>query len=124
MPNLIYASSSGCWELYLSCIEEVIPWAFAYDRQNYARYLIPFLKNIRHLCVRIPEVYAAFNKGKFSVQVGDRNHFGRNEADKTIENNISRDIKTGEVYIGFQRGVYNKLLLEYLFLISSPDLNP
>ena len=36
-------------------------------------------------------------KGQFSVQMGDRNHFGRNEADKTIENNISRDIKTKEV---------------------------
>ena len=43
MLNLIYASRTGSWELYLSCIEEVIPWAFAYNRQNYARYLIPFL---------------------------------------------------------------------------------
>ena len=31
MLNLIYASRTGSWELYLSCIEEVIPWAFAYD---------------------------------------------------------------------------------------------
>ena len=29
--NLIFATRSGNWELYLSCIEEVIPWAFAYD---------------------------------------------------------------------------------------------
>ena len=31
MLNLIYASRTGSWELYLSCIEEVIPWAFAYS---------------------------------------------------------------------------------------------
>ena len=71
------------------------------------------------MCVRIPEVYAAYNKGQFSVQMGDRNHFGRNEADKTIENNISRDVKTGGGYIEFRRGVYHKLLREYLSLISS-----
>ena len=32
MLNLIYAPRTGRWELYLSCIEEVIVWAFAYDR--------------------------------------------------------------------------------------------
>lgn len=134
MLNLIYASRTGSWELYLSCIEEVIPWAFAYDRQNYARYLIPFLDDMRHLSVRMPEVYTAFNKGQFSVQMGGRNPFGRNEADKTIENTINRDCKTGGGYIGFsanfaatqrwvlndtRRGVYRKLLREHLFITSS-----
>ena len=31
--NLVFATRSGNWELYLSCMEEVMPWAFAYDRQ-------------------------------------------------------------------------------------------
>ena len=70
MLNLIYASRTGSWELYLSCIEEVIPWAFAYDRQNYARYLIPFLDDMHHLSVSMPEVYTTLNKGQFSVQIG------------------------------------------------------
>ena len=30
--NLIFATRSGNWKLYLACIEEVIPWTFAYDR--------------------------------------------------------------------------------------------
>ncbi|KAK3747396.1 hypothetical protein QZH41_012092, partial [Actinostola sp. cb2023] len=134
MLNLIYASRTGSWELYLSCIEEVIPWAFAYDRQNYARYLIPFLDDMRHLSVRMPDVYTAFNKGQFSVQMGGRNPFGRNEADKTIENTINRDCKTGGGYIGFsanfaatqrwvlndtRSGVYRKLLREHLSITSS-----
>ena len=133
--NLIYASRTGSWELYLSCIEEVIPWAFAYDHQNYARYLIPFLDDMRQLPVKKPEVYTAFIKGQFSVQMGDRNPFGRNEADKTIENTINRDCKTGGGYIGFsanfaatqrwvlndtRRGVYRKLLREHL-LVTSPQ---
>ena len=45
--DLIYATRMGNWELYLSCIEAVIPWTFAYDRQNYARYLIPYLNDMR-----------------------------------------------------------------------------
>ena len=34
MLNLIYASRTGSWELYLSCIEEVIPWEFAHSLQQ------------------------------------------------------------------------------------------
>lgn len=134
MLNLIYASRTGDWELYLSCVEEVIPWAFAYDRQNYARYLIPFLNDMRGLSDTIPEVYSAFKKGHFSVQMGDKNPFGRNEADKTIENTINRDCKTGGSYIGFstnfaatqrwvlnesRRGIYRKLLREHLTISPS-----
>ena len=76
--NLIYATRTGDWELYLSCIEEVIPWTFAYDRQKYARYLLPFLNDMRKLPTAKPEVYAAFCHGEFSVQMEKSNTFGRN----------------------------------------------
>ena len=101
MLNLIYATRTGSWELYLSCVEEVIPWTFAYDRQNYARYLVPFLNDMRGLSVTMSEVYRAFKDGQFSVQMSKDNPFGRNEADKTIENTINRDCKTGGGYVGF-----------------------
>lgn len=135
MLNLIYASRTGSWELYLCCIEEVIPWAFAYDSQNYARYLILFLNDMRGLSVTMPEVYTAVTNGQFSVQMGGRNPFDRNEADKTIENTINRDCKTAGGYIGFssnfaatqrwvlndtRRGVYRKRLPEHLSITSSP----
>ena len=73
MLNLIFASRTGDRQLYLSCIEELIPWALAY--------LILFLDNMRHLSLRTPEMYTAFNLGQFSVQMGACNPFGRNEAD-------------------------------------------
>ena len=44
--NLVFGTRSGNWGLYLSCIEEVIPWPFAYDRQKYARSLLPFLNDM------------------------------------------------------------------------------
>ena len=132
--NLIYATRTGKWDLYLVCIEEVINWAFAYDRQNYARYLIPFLNDMRSLSTTMPEVHAAFSNGQFSVQMGKRNPFGRNEADKTIENTINRDCKTSSGYIGFsanfpatqrwvlndtRRAVYSKLLRDHLSLATN-----
>ena len=74
--NLIYATRTGNWTLYLSCIEEVILWCFAYDCQNYARYLIPFLNDMLRLPSSMPEVYNAFLNGEFSVQMVEANPFG------------------------------------------------
>ena len=93
--NLIFATRSGNWQLYLSCIEETILWAFAYDRQNYAQYLVPYLNDMLGLPVTMSEVYSAFTDGQLSVQMGKVNLFGQNEADKTIENTINKDCKTG-----------------------------
>lgn len=76
-----------------------------------------------------PQVYSAFLNGEFSVQMSNSNPFGSNEADKTIENTINHDCKTGGKYIGFstnfsatqrwvlnasRHGAYRKLLLEHL----------
>ena len=127
--NLIYATRTGDWELYLSCIEEVIPWAFAYDRQNYARYLIPYINDMRKLPSSKPKVHEAFVNGEFNVQIGKSNPFGCIEADKAIEMTINRDCKTAGGYIGFsanisatqrwvlnasRQGTYKQLLREHL----------
>ena len=47
--------------------------SYAYDRQNYARYLIPYLNNKRALPTVMPEVYDAFVAGHFSVQMSKGN---------------------------------------------------
>ena len=113
----------------MSCIEETIICAFAYDRQNYARYLVRYLNDMPGLPVTMPEVHSAFMDGQFSVQMVKVNPCGQNKADKTIENTINRDCKTGGGYIGFstnfattqrwvlnasRRGAYRKILREHL----------
>ena len=51
-------------------MEEVIPWTLANDHQKFARYLVPFLDDLRGLSVTMPKVYRVFNKdGQFSVQM-------------------------------------------------------
>ena len=113
---------------YLSCIEEIIPQYFAYDRQNYTRYLIPFLNDMLRLPSSMPEVYSAFLNEEFFGTDGRSKPFWSNEADKTVEK-INRDCKTGGGYISFsdnfaatqrwvlhafRRGTYGKLLREHL----------
>ena len=56
----------------LSCVEEVLPWAFAYDHQNYARCLIPFIADMRNLPNSMPDVFKVFMNGEFAVVVARR----------------------------------------------------
>jgi len=37
--GLLWADREGDWPLHLSCIRSMIPWCFAMDKINYARYL-------------------------------------------------------------------------------------
>ena len=37
--NILYATTSGNWELLLESLKGVVPYTFAYDNVNYARYL-------------------------------------------------------------------------------------
>ena len=93
--NLIFATRSGNWELYLTYIEKVITWwSFAHDRHKYARSLLPSLNGMRDLPATFPEVYTAFCNGEFSVHMSLSNSFRENKADKTIENTFNRDCKT------------------------------
>ena len=72
MPNLIYAGAM-LWSLGVVPVMHrrgdtmgVCIWS---PKLLSLPHSIP-KKNIRYLCVRMPEVYAAFNKGQFSVQMG------------------------------------------------------
>ena len=37
--NLIYATQSGNWDMYVESLRKRLPWFFAYDRQIYSRFL-------------------------------------------------------------------------------------
>ena len=92
---------------------------------------------MRALPTVMPEVYDAFVAGHFSVQMSKDNLFCQNEANKTIENTINRDCKTGGGYIGFsanfaatqrwvlnncRRSSYRRLFREHLSLVSTENM--
>ena len=91
---IIYATRSGDWEVYVESIRSILPWVFAYDRQNYARYLTLHFMDLLNLEENYPGVHCEFIKGSFAVQMSSDNPFGKMEADKVIETTMNRDTKT------------------------------
>jgi hypothetical protein len=72
----------------------MIPWCFAYDHLNYARYLPAYIADMSHLESQCPEVYQHFVSGGFSVQRGSENPFGKIPADQTIKETVNKDTQT------------------------------
>ena len=54
--NTIYAIRAWYWELLLECIRNILPYTFAYDNINYARYLSAILGEMLQLPKDFPEV--------------------------------------------------------------------
>ena len=67
--NMVRASREGHWELHLCAIEQMIPWCFAYDNINYARYLPAYLSEMIHLQEAHPDAYEYLKSGGVSVQI-------------------------------------------------------
>ena len=91
--GLIRASREGNWQLHLYAIRDMIPWCFAYDKINYARYLPVYYAQMINLPsehANLPSeyrnVYSNFMNGKFSVQP-----FGRIPVDQTTEVTDNKD---------------------------------
>ena len=94
MLGLLRSSREGDWSLHLSSIREMIPWCFAYDHLNYARYLSAYLSQMSHLKQEHPEVHEHLASGGFSVQIGGENTFGRIPLDQTCEETVNKDTQT------------------------------
>ncbi len=59
----------GNWSLHLNATRYMLPWCFAYDKVNYARYLSPYFAEMTNLPEKKPDVYEAFKAGQFSVHI-------------------------------------------------------
>ena len=101
MLGLLRASREGNWMLHLACIRQMIPWCFAYDKINYARFLPYYYATMTQLPVSHPEVHANFMQGGFAVQIGCRNPFGRIPVDQTIKETVNKDTQTAGGTKGF-----------------------
>ena len=99
--SLIRSSREGNWQLHLSSIRALVPWCFAYDKQNYARYLSVYFAQMSNLENDHPDVYENFRDGGFSVQLGSQNPFSRIPVDQTVEETVNRDTQTAGGTKGF-----------------------
>ena len=92
--GLLHASREGNWDLHLIAIRTMIPWCFAYDKVNYARYLSAYFAQMTNLPENNPDVYRAFKEGQFPVQISSNNPFGRIPVDQTTEVTVNKDTQT------------------------------
>ena len=74
---MVRASTEGDWTLHLSCIRQILPWCFAYDAINYARFMSVFCSDMKSLQEEHPEVHEVMKTGGVSVQMSSNNTCGR-----------------------------------------------
>ena len=92
--SLIYSFHLGKWDLLVECILSVIPFTFAYDHINYARYLTALIGDMLPLEDDYPDIYERFKADEFSAQLSDESSFSRCETDKAIEMTLNKDTET------------------------------
>ena len=98
--TFIRATREGDWDLHLECIKEMLPWFFAYDHINYARYLPVYLIHMLALPETHPEAHQMLAGGDFGVQRTSHG-FSQVPVDQTIEQTINRSTKTKGGIVGF-----------------------
>lgn len=94
--RFIRATREGIWELHVASIHEMLPWIFAYDRTNYARYLSAYW------CEMITHPYsnALLEGGHFAAQRSKGSAFAQVAIDQTIEQTMNRDSKMSGGIVG------------------------
>ena len=98
--QFVRATREGNWELHLATVRDMIPWMFAYDRLNYAKYMSVYWLQMQQLETSHPQAYQAFMNGEFSVQRSSQS-FSKTAVDQTIEQTINKDTKTKGGIVGF-----------------------
>ena len=99
--HMVRASREGDWTLHLSCIRQMLPWCFAYDAINYARYMSVYYSDMTSLQEEHPEVHEFMKTGGFTVQMSSKNTFGRIPVDQTVEETVNKDTHTAGGTKGF-----------------------
>ena len=101
LMNFVRATREGYWDLHLGCIKEMLPWFFAYDHTNYARYLSVYLAHMMVLPGTHPEADTLLANGDFGVQQTTSRGFSQLPVNQTIEQTLNRSTKTKGGIVGF-----------------------
>ena len=65
--HTIYSIGNRDWDLLLVCIRNIIPYTFAYDNINYARYLTVMLRDMLQLPYSFLGIYEEIMRGNFAA---------------------------------------------------------
>ena len=67
--EFIRSNIEGNVYLYVQILSQIVPWMFVLDLVYYSRWLPIHIRDLVNLKERNPSVYAAFQQGKFVVQI-------------------------------------------------------
>ena len=99
--KLVRSSRERNWDMHLSAIHDMIPWCFAYDKINYAKYLSSYYVDMVRLPRTHPTAYEFLNNGGLSVQLSSSNPFGAIPVDQAMEETVMKDTQTAGGTKGF-----------------------
>ena len=92
---------TGDWTLHCSCLRSMLPWIYAYDRVNYARYMTIYVSEMEQLEKTHPTAHRELQQGQFAVQRAPGHAFAQVPVDQAIEQSLNRDSTTRGGIIGF-----------------------
>ena len=93
LQQFIMAERTGHWELYLSAMQDTIPYLAAAGHNLYTKSIQVYLQNMLQLEQSNPDVYHSFTAGKHAIRRSD--HFWAGlSTDLVIEQVLMRSIKT------------------------------
>ena len=92
--GLLRVDREGDWPIHLSCIPSMIPWCFALDKINYAKYIPVYYAQMSCLQETSPVLHDHFINGGFSVQLRNEHPFARIALDQTTEETVNKDTHT------------------------------
>lgn len=65
--QLVRSFREANFTLYLQSLKQIVPWMFALDNVNYARWLSVHIRDMSELPFKHPDVFNQFSKGSFVV---------------------------------------------------------
>ena len=66
--NICQISEGVKFKLYIEAIDQLIPWFFALDHMNYARWLPVYIRDMKELAIKHPLVDNQFQGGNFTAK--------------------------------------------------------
>lgn len=102
MLQFIKAERTANWDLHLASTAALMPYFYAMDRINYARWLPVYLADMYSLQENHPEVYAEFKNGNHSV-CRSQQPFCQVWSDMALEQSINLDTKSKGGLVGMTK---------------------
>ena len=69
---LVQSLRTSNFQMFVSALEQIVPWMFSLDHTNYARWLPVFINDLKQLEAKHPSIHAEFMKGHFTFTKSSR----------------------------------------------------